>query len=164
MRRYVMGGAMLVIGATLISKMVRRNRFKKKSLEHVSQTEASYRNARTRILILGAGFGGLATALTLDQRMKHVPECSVLVVERDNDMLFTPLLWTLANGRTSPDNVVAPIRDFQKGLFGKRPIFLLIYSRPSSPFKGWRRSDQSCLSAAASRFTPWGMASSSVPA
>ena len=30
-------------------------------------------------------------------------------------MLFTPLLWTVANGRTSPNNVVVPIRDFQKG-------------------------------------------------
>src|SRR5437763_15161220 len=40
---------------------------------------------------------------------------SILAVERKNDMLFTPLLWTVANGRTSPNNVVVPIRDFQKG-------------------------------------------------
>ncbi|MFL5624683.1 MAG: NAD(P)/FAD-dependent oxidoreductase [Ktedonobacteraceae bacterium] len=84
-------------------------------LDHVSQTEESYRSASTRILILGAGFGGLATALKLDQQLRHADDSSVLVVDRDNDMLFAPLLWTAANGRTSPNNVVVPIRDFQKG-------------------------------------------------
>jgi hypothetical protein len=42
-------------------------------------------------------------------------DVSVLVVDRDNDLLFTPLLWTVANGRASPNNVIVPIRDFQKG-------------------------------------------------
>jgi NADH dehydrogenase len=36
-------------------------------------------------------------------------------VDRNNDLLFTPLLWTVANGRANPNNVVVPIRDFQKG-------------------------------------------------
>ena len=87
----------------------------KRRLEHVSQSEESYRSAGTKILILGAGFGGLATALKLDQQLRHANDVSVLVVDRDNDLLFTPLLWTVANGRASPNNVVVPIRDFQKG-------------------------------------------------
>ncbi len=113
MRKYILGGATLLAGAILLGSQMRRYRLKK-SPQHVSQTEASYRQARLRILILGAGFGGLATALTLDQQMKRVPECSILLVERDNDLLFTPLLWTAANGRTSPNNVVVPIRNFQR--------------------------------------------------
>jgi NADH dehydrogenase len=87
----------------------------KHRVEHVSGTEESYRSASTRILILGAGFGGLATALKLDQQLRPSDDVSVLVVDRDNDLLFTPLLWTVASGRTSPNNVVVPIRDFQKG-------------------------------------------------
>jgi len=83
--------------------------------EHVSQTEESYRRAGTRILILGAGFGGLSTALKLDQELRPSDDISILVVDRNNDLLFTPLLWTVANGRASPNNVVVPIRDFQKG-------------------------------------------------
>ena len=34
---------------------------------HASQTEASYLAASTRVLVLGANFGGLATALELDR-------------------------------------------------------------------------------------------------
>src|SRR5205085_1765514 len=92
-----------------------RPRVDKRRSEHVSQSEESYRSAGTRILILGAGFGGLAAALKLDQQLRPSDDISILAVDRNNDMLFTPLLWTVANGRTSPNNVVVPIREFQKG-------------------------------------------------
>jgi NADH dehydrogenase len=36
-------------------------------------------------------------------------------VDRNNDLLFTPLLWTVANGCASPNNIIVPIRAFQKG-------------------------------------------------
>src|SRR5262249_7979783 len=36
-------------------------------------------------------------------------------VERDNSLLFTPLLWTVADGRAAPNDVVVPIRKFQRG-------------------------------------------------
>ncbi len=113
MRKYLALAAMA--GAALASRRLMRPRVDKRRSEHVSQTEESYRSARTRILILGAGFGGLATALKLYQQLRPSDDVSVLVVDRDNDLLFTPLLWTVANGRTSPNNVVVPIRDFQKG-------------------------------------------------
>lgn len=115
MRNILVGGAALVGGAILLGRQLRRYRFTGKRFEHVSETEESYRQARMRVLILGAGFGGLATALTLDQQLNQEDDCSVLVVDRDNDLLFTPLLWTAANGRTDPNNVVVPIRDFQRG-------------------------------------------------
>ncbi len=115
MRKYVVLGTAVAVGAALVGGLRRRSRVDKHRLAHESQTEASYRSASTRILILGAGFGGLATALKLDQRLKHAGDSSVLVVNRDNDLLFSPLLWTAANGRTNPNNVVVPIRDFQKG-------------------------------------------------
>lgn len=115
MRKYLALGAAAAIGAALVGRQLRRSGVHRHRSEHVSQTEESYRSAGTRILILGAGFGGLATALKLDQQLRPADDISVLVVDRNNDLLFTPLLWTVANGRTSPNNVVVPIRDFQKG-------------------------------------------------
>src|SRR5258708_33268462 len=115
MRKYLALGAAAAAGAILAGRRVRSPGMDKHRLEHVSQTEESDRSAGTRILILGAGFGGLATALKLDQKLSPSDDTSVLVVDRNNDLLFTPLLWTVANGRASPNNVVVPIRDFQKG-------------------------------------------------
>jgi NADH dehydrogenase len=82
---------------------------------HVSERERDYAAAAHRVLVLGAGFGGLAVALELDQRLGERHDTSVLVVDRDNALLFTPLLWTVADGRAGPGDVVVPIRDFQKG-------------------------------------------------
>ena len=83
--------------------------------QHRSESEEHYRKAGTRILILGGGFGGLATALQLDQQLGSTEDTSVLVMDRNNDLLFTPLLWTVANGRANANNVVVPIRNFQRG-------------------------------------------------
>src|ERR1700730_3975871 len=104
-----------VIGAALASRRLMRPHGDKHWSERVRETGESYRYASTRILILGAGFGGLTAALHLEQKLKASGKSRVLVIDRNNDLLFTPLLWTVANGRASPNNVVIPIRDFQKG-------------------------------------------------
>ncbi len=101
-------------GAALLGMRSKQIAARVKPEKHLSESEASYRRSNNRILILGAGFGGLQTALKLDQQMDLADGTSVLVVNRDNDMLFAPLLWTAANGRTTPNNVVVPIRNFQK--------------------------------------------------
>jgi len=82
---------------------------------HTSQTEAEYRDARHRILILGSGFGGLNTALELDRRMRGEPGTSILLADRNNDLVFAPLLWIVANGRDNPSDVMVPVRAFQRG-------------------------------------------------
>src|SRR3989440_10460535 len=115
MRKYLALAAAVVVGIALVGRRLMRPRVDKRRSEHVSQSEESYRSAGTRILILGAGFGGLAAALKLDQQLRPSDDTSILAVDRNNDMLSPPLLWTVANGRTSPNNVVVPIRDFQKG-------------------------------------------------
>jgi len=83
--------------------------------EHVSESEQAFLRARRRVVILGAGFGGLSGAITLDRLLRDQEGVSVLVVDRNNSSLFTPLLWTVADGRSNPVDVVAPIRDFQRG-------------------------------------------------
>jgi NADH dehydrogenase len=66
------------------------------------------------VLIVGAGFAGLMTARTLADRLPPASGASVLVVDDDNSTLFTPLLWTVAEGRAEADDVVVPIREFQR--------------------------------------------------
>ncbi len=82
---------------------------------HRTQTESGYLNARTRILVLGANFGGLATALALDRTLGRRAGTSILVVDRDNSSLFTPLLWLVAEGRALLTDVIVPVRTFQRG-------------------------------------------------
>ncbi|HZU13312.1 MAG TPA: NAD(P)/FAD-dependent oxidoreductase [Chloroflexota bacterium] len=73
---------------------------------------ATYLSASPRILILGAGFAGTNAARQLDRRLRGTG-AHVLLVDRGNASLFTPLLWTVADGRTAPSDVMVPIRDFQ---------------------------------------------------
>jgi NADH:ubiquinone reductase (H+-translocating) len=60
---------------------------------------------RARIVIVGAGFGGLGCALTLGGRA-----VDVTVVDRRNFHLFTPLLYQVATAMLSPADIAQPIR------------------------------------------------------
>ena len=68
MRMYLALGATVAAAAVIMGRQLRKYGVDGHRLEHACQTEASYRSAGTRILILGAGFGGLAAALKLDQQ------------------------------------------------------------------------------------------------
>jgi NADH dehydrogenase len=61
--------------------------------------------ARPRVVILGAGFGGLSAAKAL----RGAP-CEVLVVDRRNYHLFQPLLYQVATAALSPAEIASPIR------------------------------------------------------
>ena len=104
-----------MIGVSLLARRRNNNRQPVDPDAHTSETEAEYRNARHRILILGAGFGGLNAALELDRRLRGEPDISVLLADRNNDLLFAPLLWIVANGRANPSDVMVPVRAFQQG-------------------------------------------------
>ncbi|MBV9079200.1 MAG: NAD(P)/FAD-dependent oxidoreductase [Methylobacteriaceae bacterium] len=58
-----------------------------------------------RIVIVGAGFGGLAAA----QALADAP-AEVVVVDRHNYHLFQPLLYQVATAGLSPADIAAPIR------------------------------------------------------
>ncbi len=64
-----------------------------------------------RILILGAGFGGLYTAVYLSRFLgKQRPDVWVTVVDRRNYFLFTPMLHSVATGALEPRYVAHSIR------------------------------------------------------
>lgn len=58
-----------------------------------------------RVVIVGAGFGGLAAARAL----KHVP-VEVALIDRRNFHLFQPLLYQVATGWLSPANIASTLR------------------------------------------------------
>jgi NADH dehydrogenase len=65
---------------------------------------------KTRILILGAGFGGLYAALRLDRTLARDPNCEVILVNKTNYTLFTPMLHEVAASDLDPSDIVNPIR------------------------------------------------------
>ena len=52
-------------------------------------TEVLEPAAKTRVLILGGGFGGLYAALHLDKTIAAEPNVEVTLVSRENFVLFT---------------------------------------------------------------------------
>lgn len=60
---------------------------------------------RPRVLIVGAGFGGLACARALDGK-----PVNVTLIDRHNYHLFTPLLYQVATGLLNPSDIAYPLR------------------------------------------------------
>ncbi len=60
---------------------------------------------RPRVVIIGAGFGGLNAA----RGLRHAP-VDVTVIDRSNHFLFQPLLYQVATAELSPADISAPIR------------------------------------------------------
>jgi NADH:ubiquinone reductase (H+-translocating) len=68
----------------------------------------------TRIVILGAGFGGVYTALHLQRLFRKDPGVYITLVDRDNYFLMTPLLFEAGSGVLEPRHAVTPIRTLLK--------------------------------------------------
>jgi NADH dehydrogenase len=118
MRRQLATGAAIAGGAVFIRwALAMTSPGRDAKVPHARQSEQAYRAAEHRVLILGAGFGGLSTALELDRQLRRAgrKDVSTLVIDRDNSQVFTPLLWLVANGRANPSNVVVPVRALQWG-------------------------------------------------
>src|SRR5579862_6832686 len=60
---------------------------------------------RPRVVILGAGFGGLEAAKTLSRA-----PVDVTIIDRQNYHCFQPLLYQVATAALSPAEVAWPIR------------------------------------------------------
>lgn len=66
--------------------------------------------ARTRIVILGGGFGGLYAALHFEKTIAADPAVEVTIVSRENFVLFTPMLHEVAAGDMELSDIVSPLR------------------------------------------------------
>ena len=62
-------------------------------------------HGRPRVVILGAGFGGLNSAVSLRKAA-----VDVTIIDRSNHHLFQPLLYQVATAGLSPADIASPIR------------------------------------------------------
>ncbi|HSS10425.1 MAG TPA: NAD(P)/FAD-dependent oxidoreductase [Acidimicrobiales bacterium] len=67
---------------------------------------------RPRVVVLGAGFGGINATRAL-----ATGPFEITIVDRDNYHGFWPLLYEVATAALGPDDIAHPLR----GLFGQRP-------------------------------------------
>jgi NADH:ubiquinone reductase (H+-translocating) len=63
-----------------------------------------------RVVILGAGFGGLYTALYLEKHMREIRGLEVTLISRENYFQMTPLLFEAGSGVLEARHAVQPIR------------------------------------------------------
>jgi NADH dehydrogenase len=68
--------------------------------------------SKTRILILGGGFGGVYTARHLERLCKRREDVEIVLVSRDNFLIMTPLLFEVCTGTLDLRHCSFPIRVF----------------------------------------------------
>jgi NADH dehydrogenase len=66
--------------------------------------------SRPRVVIIGAGFGGLAAAKALGKA-----PVDLVVIDQHNYHLFQPLLYQVATAGLSPADIASPIRQILRG-------------------------------------------------
>jgi NADH dehydrogenase len=75
-----------------------------------SQPEPAPR--KSRIVILGGGFGGVYTARHLEKLCKGRRDVEIILVSRDNFLLMTPLLFEVCSGTLDIRHCSFPVRAF----------------------------------------------------
>src|SRR5688500_14430821 len=68
--------------------------------------------SKNRILILGGGFAGVATARHLDRLFRRAADVEIVLVSRDNFVLMTPLLFEVFSGILDLRSCSVPVRGF----------------------------------------------------
>jgi len=76
----------------------------------MQQTVTSGASARLRVVVVGAGFGGLSAV----RHLRHAP-VDVTLVDRNNYHLFTPLLYQVASALLDPSEIAHPVRAVIRG-------------------------------------------------
>src|SRR6202040_2328934 len=66
-----------------------------------------------RIVVVGAGFGGLEAVTQLDGMFRHDRDVEILLLSDQNYLLFTPLLPQIASSYTDPRHIVQAVREIR---------------------------------------------------
>lgn len=66
-----------------------------------------------RIVVLGAGFGGMEATIELDRAFRHRLDIETVLVSEQNYFLFTPLLPQVPSSYIDPRHIVQPVRDIR---------------------------------------------------
>src|SRR5204862_2820469 len=65
---------------------------------------------KTTVVIAGGGFAGLSAAMYLDKTLARRDDVEVMLISRENFILFTPMLHEVAAGDLYPGDIVNPYR------------------------------------------------------
>jgi len=68
-----------------------------------------------RVVIVGGGFAAVMFAKTLRKKLR-APECEIVVFNRENHMVFHPLLADVAGASINPDAGATPLRQMLPGV------------------------------------------------
>lgn len=71
-------------------------------------------NKKIKVVVVGGGFGGVYTAKYLNEFFDS-KDIEIILINRTNYFLFTPLLHEVATGGLTPDSIVEPIREVFRG-------------------------------------------------
>ena len=71
-------------------------------------------NRSAHIVILGSGFAGVEVLKKLQKEYRNDDSKEIIMISRDNFLLFTPMLPEVATGTVDTRHIVTPIRSFCK--------------------------------------------------
>ena len=74
-------------------------------------------NGRSRVVVVGGGFGGLKAVRALART-----DVDVTLVDRHNYHLFQPLSYQVATGSLSPGDIAVPLRRILRGQQNTRVV------------------------------------------
>src|ERR1700681_4334881 len=66
-----------------------------------------------RILVVGAGFGGLEATTDLNRIFREDAGVEIIIISDQNYLLFTPLLPQIASSFTDPRHIVQAVREIR---------------------------------------------------
>jgi len=75
-----------------------------------SKASASRQGGQRRVVILGGGFAGLYAARRLQRTLASQRDLEVVLISRENYVLFTPMLHEVAAGDLEPADIVISLR------------------------------------------------------
>jgi len=93
----------------------------RRSVSELSGKPAFNLEGLPRVVIVGAGFGGIACARAL----RHAP-ASITLIDRHNYHLFQPLLYQVATAALSPADIAIPIRAIFRDQFNAKVMLATV--------------------------------------
>jgi NADH dehydrogenase len=82
-----------------------------------------------RIVVLGAGFGGMEAAAQLHSAFGKDANYELLLVSEHNYFMFTPLLPQIASSYINPRHIVQPVRDISRVPFRRDRVLSMDVER-----------------------------------
>ncbi|MGC2440640.1 MAG: hypothetical protein WA390_04405 [Nitrososphaeraceae archaeon] len=76
----------------------------------LKETRTNPLSESRRILILGSGFAGIETLKDLQKEFNNDKNIEIVLVSKDNFLLFTPMLPEVSTGMIETRHILTPVR------------------------------------------------------